>query len=307
MGDNLMASSAAFKKLMVVINPAAGIDRPILGLINTAMKDSGIHWDVSITHQAGDARRLAKEAAENGWEVVAAHGGDGTVMEVADGLRDTGVPLAIFPGGTANIMAGELGVPVDLKAAVSLIPSGEYEVRTIDMAETDGKTFLLRVGIGFEADMTKVDQELKNRFGVLAYAFNALSELRNLTPSHYRIMVDGTPTEIEGISCMIANSGNVSTGGLRLSHKMDVADGLLDVVVFTNANLLNLADITRRVLAGEDSTEQDSVMHLQGKDVRVEADPPQSISVDGEQIEPAPVQARVLPGVLKVVVPRASA
>lgn len=295
------------KRLMVIINPAAGVDRPILGLLNHAMSQAGVEWDVRLTHKGGDAKRLAREAVEAGWDVVAAHGGDGTVMEVADGLRDSGVPLAIFPGGTGNIMAGELGISIDLNEAIGLVASKDYDVRTIDMGTTEGQTFLLRIGIGFEAQMTNVDQELKNRYGLLAYAFNTLSELRNLTPSHYKIVVDGRAYEADGISCMIANSGNVSTGGLRLSQKIDVSDGLIDVVVFSNANLATLVNITRAVLAGEDSTTQTDVFHWQGKTISVEAEPAQLITVDGEKIDPGMVEARVLPQVVKVIVPKGMA
>ena len=302
-----MSSNTLPKKLMVIINPAAGVDRPILGLLNAAMNQAGIEWDVRITHKAGDARRLAREAAASGWDMVAAHGGDGTVMEVADGLRGTDVPLALLPGGTGNAMAGELGIPVDLAAAITLVSSGLHDIRTIDMAMAGDQSFLLRVGIGFEADMTKIDQELKNRFGALAYAYNALSELRTLTPAHYKITVDGVSEEVDGISCMVANSGNVSTGGLRLSQKIDIADGLIDVVVFTNANLPTLLNITASVLSGADSTEQPELLHRQGKEIIVEVDPPQSISIDGEQIEPMTVKAHVRPQSVKVVVPHKEA
>ena len=299
-----MSSNAPPKKLMVIINPAAGVDRPILGFLNAAMNRVGIEWDVRITHKANDARRLAKEAAKSGWDIVAAHGGDGTVTEVADGLRGTDVPLAIFPGGTGNAMSGELGIPVDLEASVRLVADGLYDIRTIDMAMAGAQSFILRVGIGFEADMTKIDQDLKNRFGALAYAYSALNELRTLTTARYKIIVDGQTEEVEGISCMVANSGNMSTGGLRLSQKIDVADGLLDVLVFTNANLLTLVNITAAMLSGADSTEQPQIMHRQGKEITVEADPPQSISIDGEQMEPMTIKAHVLPQSVKVVVPR---
>src|SRR6185369_2971958 len=150
-----MSANAPLKKLMVIINPAAGVDRPILGLLNTAMNEAGIKWEVQVTHKANDARQLANEAAKSGWDMVAAHGGDGTVMEVADGLRGTDVPLAIFPGGTGNAMAGELGIPVELPEAVALVSNGLHDIRTIDMATVGDQSFLLRVGIGFEADMTK--------------------------------------------------------------------------------------------------------------------------------------------------------
>lgn len=299
-----MSSAAPIKKLMVIINPAAGVDRPILGLLNAAMKQAGIEWDALITHKATDARQFAKEAAASGWDMVAAHGGDGTVMEVADGLRGTGVPLAIFPGGTGNAMAGELGIPVDLAAAVTLVAEGVYDVRTIDMAMAGDQSFLLRIGIGFEADMTKVDQEVKNRYGILAYAYNALSELRTLASAHYKITVDGKTEEVDGVSCMVANSGVVSTTGLKLSQKIDVADGLIDVVVFSNATLGTLVNLTASVLSGVDSTTQPQLLHRQGKEITVEVDPPQSISIDGEQIEPTIINAHVIPQSVKVVVPR---
>ncbi|MEZ4670816.1 MAG: diacylglycerol kinase family lipid kinase [Anaerolineae bacterium] len=299
-----MTASVENRKLMVIINPAAGVDRPILGLLNTAMQSAGMQWDVRITHKAGDAQRVAKEAAAEGWNIIAAHGGDGTVTEVAEGLRGTESILAIFPGGTGNAMAGELGIPVDLAGAIDLVTAPSLSVKTLDMAQANDKPFLLRVGIGLEAQMTQVDQELKNRYGVLAYAFNTVNELRNLVVSHYKIRVDNQEYEAEGISCMIANSGNVSTGGLKLSKTIDVTDGLIDVVVFTNANLLSLLNITLAVLAGEDSMETGHLMHWQGKDISVEADPSQSISIDGEQIEPTTIRAKVLPQAIRVVVPK---
>jgi diacylglycerol kinase (ATP) len=138
----------------------------------------------------------------------------------------------------------------------------------------------------------------------LAYAYSAFNELRTLTPSRYQITVDGKTETVEGVSCMVANSGNMSTGGLKLSQKIDVADGLIDVVVFTDANLRTLVNITTAILRGEDSTQQEQVMHWQGKEVTVKADPQQSVSIDGEQIKPRTIKAHVLPQSVKVVVPR---
>src|SRR5687768_18585559 len=86
--------SRLFKKLQVIINPAAGVGRPILQALNSQLKDSGIEWDVSITHKAGDAERLAKKAVKDGADIVGVHGGDGSVMEVASALRGTSTPMA---------------------------------------------------------------------------------------------------------------------------------------------------------------------------------------------------------------------
>ena len=103
--------SRSSKKLQVIINPAAGIGRPILQALNSGLKNTEIEWDVSITHKPGDAERLAKQAVEDGADIVGVHGGDGSVMEVASALRGTSTALAIFSGGTATVMSVELGIP----------------------------------------------------------------------------------------------------------------------------------------------------------------------------------------------------
>ena len=91
------------KHIHVVINPASGQDQPILNTINDVFRECGVSWDISVTQQSGDARRFAETAVANGADVVAGYGGDGSVMEVAQGLMGTDIPLAILPGGTANL------------------------------------------------------------------------------------------------------------------------------------------------------------------------------------------------------------
>lgn len=298
--------SRSFKKLQVIINPAAGVGRPILQALNAGLKDTGIEWDVSITHKAGDAERLAKEAVEEGADIVGVHGGDGSVMEVASALRGTSTPMAIFPGGTANVMSVELGIPsTDIETSIDFIAKGNYTTRQIDMGRVNDRLFLLRIGIGLEADMMKsADQEIKNRFGMLAYAFSALNEMRNLTPTLYRVRVDGELHEVEGISCMIANSGNVAIGGLTLSKKIDISDGALDVVIFRRVDLAAMITVSAAVVSpNAEATDSPQLKHYQGREIVVEADPPQTISIDGEVVEPTTLTATILPGAVNVIVP----
>jgi diacylglycerol kinase (ATP) len=298
--------SRSLKKLQVIINPAAGVGRPILQALNAGLKDTGIEWDVSITHKAGDAERLAQEAVEDGADIVGVYGGDGSVMEVASALRGTSTPMAIFPGGTANVMSVELGIPsTDIETSIDFIANGNYTTRRIDMGRVNDRLFLLRIGIGLEADMMKsADQEIKNRFGMLAYAFSAVNEMRNLTPTLYRVRVDGELHEVEGISCMIANSGNVAIGGLTLSKKIDISDGALDVVIFRRADLAAMITVSAAVISpNAEATDSPQLKHYQGREIVVEADPPQTISIDGEVIEPTPLIASILPGAVNVIVP----
>src|SRR5512138_292830 len=117
--------SLPYKKIHVVINPASGQNQPILNVLNDVFHAAGVEWNVSITHKGGDATRQAREAAASGVDLVAAYGGDGTQMEVANGLLGTGVPQAILAGGTGNAMAHELGVSLKLREAAELIVSSQ--------------------------------------------------------------------------------------------------------------------------------------------------------------------------------------
>lgn len=292
-------SDEQIQNVFVIINPASGQDRPILGTLNRAFHAANVNWDVGITKQDGDALRLAREAAAAGVDAVAVYGGDGTVMQVASGLSGTTIPLAIFPGGTANVMSVELGVPNDLEQAVALVCGAARQIRTIDMGRLRDQFFLLRLSIGYLARMTEgAAREDKHKMGVLAYAFSAIKALPQAESVRFQLSIDGKQVEAEGVTCVIGNSGNLGVPGLTLSQQMDVSDGLLDVVVLKNADLLELAKVIGNAVGGVEN-----LPHWQGREISLVADPPQPIECDGEMIEPTPVAVSVVPASLRVIVP----
>ena len=289
------------RRVYVVINPAAGQDRPVLAILNRAFRAAEVDWDIGITKAEGDAARLAKAAVEAGYDVVAALGGDGTVMEVAESLAGTETPLGILPGGTANVMSVELGVPNDLTLATSII-TGDHEIRALDIGRLGERKFLLRVGIGLEAVMVaRAERELKDRVGVLAYGVSAVQALREPLVSNYQIAIDGNVVEATGVSCVIANVGSLGQGQFTLSPDIVADDGLLDVVVLERADFVSLISVATSVLRG--LPVEQGLLHWQAREVTVIAEPPQPIQVDGEIIEPGPISARVEPSALKVIVP----
>src|SRR5215213_10077087 len=110
-----------YKRVHVIINPASGQDRPVLGTLSRTFQKGGIEWEGYITKKGGDARQFAETALAAGADVVAVYGGDGTVAEVASTLAGTEIPLAILPGGTANVLSVELGIPRKLADACNLL------------------------------------------------------------------------------------------------------------------------------------------------------------------------------------------
>ncbi len=289
-------------RLQVILNPAAGQDEAVLPTLNRVFREADIEWDVSLTHERGDARRLAREAVQAGAELVAAYGGDGTVMETASGLIGSDVPLGILPGGTANVMAIELGVPRELEAAARLLLAPDVERRALDVGRVGEEHFLLRLGTGFEAVVIEgAERELKDRMGTLAYILSAIKALREPPQTTYRLLLDDESVQIEGMSCLVANSGNLGIPGLALHPKIDVSDGLLDVVVIRQADFDTLISLAASVAGVENVPE--SLPHWQVRRVRIESDPVQDVQADGEMIGETPIEVEVVPQALQVVVP----
>lgn len=292
-------------KVHVILNPAAGQDAPVLKLLNEALNASGVDWDIFITKQSGDAARFARQAVAARADRLVVYGGDGTVAEAASGLLDSTLPMAIIPGGTANVISIEAGIPGDLAEACALAVHPAPGTLTVDIAKAGEHFFLLRAGMGLEAAMVEgADRELKNRLGVFAYALAGLHALANPPTACYRLTLDGETVETEGVTCIVANSGATGLGpGFSLAPEIYVDDGLLDVLVLRKADLAGLVSAAASVIGKSDAAQ---VHHWQAREVTVEADPPQTVQADGEPAGETPLSIRLIPRAVRLVVPAAS-
>jgi diacylglycerol kinase (ATP) len=315
--------TANFKNIHVIINPAAGGDVPVLATLNSVFQEAGVEWSVSITQKQGDGQRLAKAAVAQGVEVVAAYGGDGTVAEVASGLIGTNMPFAILPGGTANVLSLELGIPADLAQAAALACGMAATLRPIDAGQICGQHFLLRAGLGFEAAMIEqADRNLKDRYGMLAYWWSAMQNLRQPQIFEYHLTLDGKQVTSRGITCGIANAANLGVGGINFGSAINISDGLLDVLVIEEVSWRALFDVLSRTwgkteakttvdmanMGALEETFQEAVHHWQARDITIDVSPLQTIQFDGEVFKPttAPIEVQVLPQAISVLVPPAA-
>ena len=288
------------RTIFVVVNPASGQPQPILNTLNSVFHPLGIDWDVVITKESGDAERLASQAAASGVDVVAAYGGDGTVMEAARGLFGSQTPLAILPGGTANLMSVELGIPKNLAQAAAIAANPDSRVRRVDAGLFGGQThFLLRVGLGFAARKVEIaDRDLKDRYGIMAYSIGALKALGETKPAHYRLTLDGQQYETQGFSCLVDNAGNIGFAGLGLKSIL-VDDGLLDVIIVRDARIRSWIAVGAGVGSGKLNPEY--ILHWQAREITIEADPPQPVQMDGELAGETPVSVQVVPGLVRIL------
>lgn len=287
-----------YKKVMVIINPSAGKDEPIINIINDVFHKYEVDWDVRLTHKFGDATRLAQEAAEAGYDLVTGYGGDGTQMEVANGLIGSDVPMAILPGGTGNAMAFELKVPRDLRQAVELICTSE-KTQAVDLAKAGDKTFMLRLYSGVE-EAQKTTREQKDKYGILAYPISNLQMLKNLNHATYTLTIDGQVVQEKGFSCFVVNAGSIGGVDLSFDVNIDVSDGLLDVFML-DTSLSTLQSATGRFLHIRPN--QSGLHYWRGKEIIMEADPPQTVWIDGELLGPTPLTITAVAAAIHVVVP----
>jgi YegS/Rv2252/BmrU family lipid kinase len=301
-----MDKTSDINRVRVIVNPVSGQPEPVLHTLNTVFHPLGLEWDVAITRESGDARRLAEEAAASGMDVVAAYGGDGTVMEVAHGLIGSNVPLAILPGGTANLMSVELGIPGDLEQAAQLIGDPNARIQLVDMGQAGKRLFMLRVGMGYDAEMIRLaDREQKDRFGVLAYIISGVKALFTSKVVDYQVTLDGQEIECKGFVCRIDNAGNLGVKGISMASGISVTDGLLDLLILGNIDLKGLYETL--VNSDNDMTISkklgEAYQHWQGREITVTADPPQPVHGDGEVWGETPVSVKVLPQAISVLVP----
>jgi YegS/Rv2252/BmrU family lipid kinase len=290
-----------YPKVHVVINPAAGQDETILNVLNHVFHPAGVDWDVSLTHKSGDATRLAADAAALGVDLVAAYGGDGTQMEVANALLGTGVPQAILPGGTGNAMAHDLGISLKLQEAAELIVTSPKR-RAIDLARMGDTVFMLRAYAGFSEDEA-ASREEKDKHGQLAYVQAGLKFISDKQEVHFRATVDGEVIEGDALICFILNAGSIGgVMGISLPTvgNVDISDGYLDLYAVTKG-LQPLRAVSKHLFNHEGSDA--GVYHWRGKKITLEADPIQDVWIDGEFGGQTPITTIAIPQELEIVVP----
>jgi len=293
---------APFAHIHVIINPVAGQNEPNLHVLNSVFHPAGIKWDVFITQHAGDARKFSRQAVAAGVDAVAVYGGDGTVTEAAQGLIGSSMPMAILPGGTANVMSIELGIPGALAEAAALLCDPTHAYRLVDMGMVGDRPFLGRVAVGLEADMHQTaDRAMKDRFGFLAYPIAALQALVNRPTSHYTLTMGEEKIEMDVLDCMVTNLGSMGMLGATFSQHISIDDGLLDVMLIRNADVASFGELVGSVTGSTDPTRL--MPHWQVSKVSIDADPPQQVTADGEVLGLTPVDISILPGAIRIIVP----
>ncbi|MEX2536392.1 MAG: diacylglycerol kinase family protein [Trueperaceae bacterium] len=293
------------RRALVIVNPVAGkrSSPENLKRLKERLDEAGVEFELRETSGEGDAARWAREAVDV--DMVIALGGDGTTMEAMSGLiegqRD--IPLAQVPVGTANLVARALGIPTDLEGALEVALAGVAVRHDVGRVEGSGRYFALVAGAGFDAQLIEdTPRRLKNRLGFTAYLLAGVRNLFRLRRSNILLQIDGHHHHFRAHTVMVINVGDIEGMELRGTRDIDPHDGKLDVLIVTPASLLGIVQVAWRILTGNLSGHQD-VRMLQAESVKIEANPPLHVQIDGEPIGTTPLAVRAVPSGALFIVP----
>ncbi|MFD7159517.1 diacylglycerol/lipid kinase family protein [Kribbella sp. NPDC059898] len=286
---------------------AAGVDAPML--VETTEDDPGF----------GQTR----DAVRNGARLVCALGGDGTVRAVAQELVGTGVALGLLPGGTGNLLARNLGLPIDSLAAAAATaftgrdrqidvgwmvvdPDGEQRTGNVQAGADNVHCFAVMAGVGFDAEiMNDAPDGAKEKAGWAAYVASGGKHLAD-DPFALELVVDGRAAPGGPARTVVVGNCGELTGGMALLPDAELDDALLDVATVSAESLTDWIGVASRVLL--DRGDGPSLQRDRGRELTVRVDPPQLCEVDGDVLtEASELRFMVQPACLLVRVERARA
>jgi YegS/Rv2252/BmrU family lipid kinase len=237
--------------------------------------------------------------------MIIASGGDGTLSAAAEALVGTNIPLGVISRGTANAFASALEIPDTIEAACQTILTGT--MRVVDTARCNGKPMVLLAGVGFEAEMVeKADREAKNRLGMLAYILAGVKQLREFETFEAKIETDEKVITVTAGAVTIANAAPPTSILAQGPAGIIYDDGLLDLTVVAPENrtgaIASAYHLFQSAFRG-DAAERDDIGYLRARRIKVTADPPQKVVLDGEIIGTTPIDVECIPGGLTILVP----
>ncbi len=237
--------------------------------------------------------RISKENSQQQYCQVLIAGGDGTINVCVNAMikNDISLPIAIITSGTANDFAYCFDIPNELEKNIDIALSGNYTYA--DVGEANGKYFVNVAAIGQVVDASqRTDKNLKNAIGVLAYYLEGLSEMPDLRPIKMKLTTEDKVYE-ENMYFMVVMNGK-SAGGFKLiAPDSDISDGLLDVVLFRNMNMVEIVQVFIKILQGT-HVESKSILHFKAADLLIESEEDIPTDIDGEHGVKLPIRLKVL-------------
>jgi diacylglycerol kinase (ATP) len=290
------------ERVLLIVNPASRRGARNRRKALKAFAAAGVDCEVMVTEGPGHAAIIAKAHAHK-YDALFTLGGDGTVMEVLGALAHQGPPLGILGGGTANVVARTLHIPLNPARAVPMLLNGDEA--TMDLGRLgDGRRFAIGVGVGLDATMiSEAPARLKRRFGFMAYVIGGYKAVLRNKKFGLRLTVDGKVYDRPASAVLVANLGAVLNNLVAFGDGIVQDDGLLNACVFSPDNLLDSLRILWRMMR-KDFGPDPCLFYKSGRDFRIETFPPMPAQADGELLPGTPLSVSVDPLAGSLLIPK---
>ncbi|MGI8509791.1 MAG: diacylglycerol/lipid kinase family protein [Gemmatimonadaceae bacterium] len=291
----------ALRRVLLIANPASRRGARLCSAAAAALRAAGFVCDTVLTEYAGHASDCAVAAAHS-YDALFTLGGDGTAMEVIGATAPNGPPVGILPGGTGNMLARALGIPLNVRRAVRALASGG-EAR-IDLGRlASGRRFAIGTGVGIDASMiATTPASWKRRIGVLSYIVAGTRQVIRPERFRARVTVDGILVERSASAVLVANFGVLLNGLITLGDGIRYDDGMLDVCMFDPRTVSDSARIARKLMLRDFSADT-GMEYLRGSNITVSTDPSLPVQADGELIGTTPFEITTEPLAARLLVP----
>jgi len=289
-------------RFIILLNPKAGRGRARLVLREAleGLRREGIEIDAQESRDAQHLLGLARQAAGEKPDAIVSLGGDGTHHYVINGIIGSGIPLGIIPCGSGNDLAKGLGIPTQARAAAELLRAGN--TRRVDLGQVGNTVYGCIAGAGFDSVVTRYANERVRRLrGSWAYAWSVLRCFENYRPEPLKIVSDTQKYSGEVSFAVVGN--NVSYGGgLHLTPRAKLDDGLLDVCIVPYMGKLELLRWMPRAYRGQ-HLKHPRIIYFQARKVALSSTSRLELFGDGEFMQELPATIQVVPRALPVIVP----
>jgi len=309
------AAPAAKRRMLVIVNPyASTVSDRLRNLVLYALQGR-FEVDAVDTEARGHATELCREAAHEGYDVVVAFGGDGTVNEAANGLLGSPTPLCALPGGSANVFAKMLGIPGDPVDATEhlLAMADDWHPRNVDVGVVNGRCFTFSSGLGLDASVVErvdANPRLKARFGPWFFTWVALSTFfRRYLLRPPRLEVETGGRRLNGVTAVVQNGSPFTyfqNRPIEMAEGAALDSGALSGGVLHRTTLLAMPSIAWRAFSPRARVtghrQVTGVRDASELVVRTVDDRPLPLQVDGDYLgEVAEARYSIMPGALRVV------
>lgn len=269
------------ERILFIVNPISGGQEKtfIPSLVDEFLDHSIFDAEIIFTERIGHATELAKQAIDDGFNIIASVGGDGTINEIASVVESTDAKMAIIPSGSGNGLARSLNIPMSKNQAIKNL--NRLRTVKIDSGTFNDRKFFNVAGLGFDAHISSLFANHSTR-GFSGYIKTTLKEIKNYKPQEYVICIDGITYTREAFMISIANSSQYGNNA-HISPQASLKDGLLDVCIITPFSIYEFPLLGLRMFTKTTHLSK-NIEILKGKNITITRKESGPIHIDGEPL-----------------------